>query len=441
MTDDVVSDDWPEMEIDSLSHDGRGVGRNASGKVVFVDYALPGERITYRSTRSRRKFSTGTTIEVQRSSLERVEPRCKVFGTCGGCALQHLDHPAQVNAKQNQLIENLEKIGGLAPDEMISPITAEPWGYRRRARLGVRDVAKKGGILVGFRERNKSYVTPIGHCDVLHPAVSSLLNSLQVAISSLSCRDRVPQVEVAVGDNATALVFRHLDPFVNDDLNTLRDFGRDHSIQVFLQPGKLSSVHPLWPESPAPLFYGLAEYDLKFYFLPTDFIQVNGPINDRLIAQLLELLDPDPNDSVLDLFCGLGNISLPLATRVGRVLGIEGDAGLVERAQRNAIENQLSNVEFLAMDLFDESGSTGWMQQDFDKVVIDPPRSGALHVVRHMDQIRPSRLIYVSCNTATLARDAEILVGQHGYRLSSAGVIDMFPHTAHVESMAVFDLT
>ena len=430
---------WPEIEITSLSHDGRGVGRNADGKVIFVDYALPGERVRFRPTRNRRKFSSGTTVEVMRSSAERVTPRCGVFGTCGGCVLQHYDHAAQASAKQQQLLDNLEKIGDVTSEHIDAPLQAEQWGYRRRARLGVRDVAKKGGILVGFRERNKSYVTPIAACDVLHPSASALLGEMQLVLSGLSCRNRVPQVEVAVADNAIALVFRHLEAFTGMDLELLRGFAERNSIQVFLQPGKLDSIHSLWPESPEELYYRLQRFNIDIYFLPTDFIQVNGPVNELLTARVLDALDLESGDHVLDLFCGLGNFTLPLAQNSAYVLGVEGDAGLIERAGINRERNVSENSEFIMMDLFEEDGHMEWMNRKFDKVVMDPPRSGALNMTLYMETLRPSRLVYVSCNPATLARDAGILVKKLGYRLKSAGIIDMFPHTAHVESMAVFE--
>ena len=436
LTEKSGPEEWPEIEIDSLSHDGRGVGRSDKGKVVFVDYALPGERVRYRQTRSRRNFSNGTTIEVLRGSPDRVSPRCSVFGTCGGCIFQHCDHAAQVSAKQLQLLENLEKIGAVLPENILTPLQAEEWGYRRKARLGIRDVAKKGGILVGFRERNKSYVTPIKECDVLHPAASSLLEELQRTVSELSCRNQVPQIEVAVADNATALVFRHLETFNGQDLALLRGFAERHEVQVYLQPGNLDSIHPLWPDHPEPLYYRLDKFDIELFFRPTDFIQINGPVNNMLVDQVVDALDLTPGDDVLDLFCGLGNFSLPLATRAGKVVGIEGDAGLVDRARLNQVHNGINNAEFVAMDLFEE---TAWTGSKFDKVLIDPPRTGALNVIRNINSIQPDRLVYVSCNPATLARDAGQLVNEFGYRLRSAGIIDMFPHTAHVETMAVFE--
>jgi 23S rRNA (uracil1939-C5)-methyltransferase len=439
MTDQTGETSWPEIEIGSLSHDGRGVGRNDNGKVVFIDYALPGERVRYRPTGRRRKFDSGTTLEVIRSADERVTPRCAVFGTCGGSVMQHYDHSSQVTAKQNQLLKNLDKIGGVIPGTVDVPLQAEQWGYRRRARLGVRDVPKKGGILVGFRERNKSYVTPISHCEVLHPAAAKLLDDLQRTISGLSCRNRVPQVEVAVADNATALVFRNLETFKDADLDLLREFAKQNSIQVFLQPGNLDSVYPLHPENPPELYYRLEEHDINMYFLPTDFIQVNGAVNELLVERVIAALDPGEGDSVLDLFCGIGNFTLPLARRGAQLLGVEGDAGLIERARINGQRNGIKNAEFLAMDLFDEAGHMEWMSRKFDKVLLDPPRSGALNMVMHMENMRPGTLVYVSCNPATLARDAGILVNNLGYRMKSAGVIDMFPHTAHVESMAVFE--
>ncbi|MEM7360697.1 MAG: 23S rRNA (uracil(1939)-C(5))-methyltransferase RlmD [Pseudomonadota bacterium] len=432
-----------EISIDSIAHDGRGVGRGEDGKVVFVDYALPGETVRYVAVANRKSYLFGSTIEVLESSEYRVEPRCEVFGQCGGCVLQHLDEQVQIEYKQQQLLENFEKIGHVQPESLLPPMTGAHWGYRRRARLGAKFVPKKGGVIVGFRERNSSFIQPTQQCEVLYPEVSALLPALRETLEQVSCNDRIPQVEISVADNATVMIVRHLESFIQNDLDLLTAFARQHQLQLFLQPGNLKSVHPLYPPSPDPLFYRFDEFDITVEFLPTDFIQVNGGINQQLVNQAIELLEIEAGDQVLDLFCGVGNFTLPLARKAAQVVGVEGDQALVKRATHNQALNGLDNLEFHFGDLFNEdmdAESHGdWLNKTFDKILLDPPRSGAAEMIRRLPQFDPSRVVYVSCGPATLARDAGVMVNEHGYRLTKLGVIDMFPHTAHVESIAVFE--
>ncbi len=432
-----------QTQITSLSHDGRGVGRDEQGKVVFVDFALPGETVVYEPVMKRKSHLFATTIEVLEPSSHRIEPRCEVFGQCGGCVLQHLDEAVQIQYKQQQLLENLKKIGDVQPENLLEPITDKHWGYRRRARLGAKFVPKKGGLIIGFRERNSSYIQPAGGCDVLYPEVSVLFPQLREALEQISCRERIPQIEISVADNAMVMIIRHLESLTQHDLNLLASFAKNNNVQLFLQPGNLKSVHPLYPLNPDPLYYRLDEFDVRLEFLPTDFIQVNAGINEQLVSTAVTLLDLQAGDQVLDLFCGVGNFTLPLARCAGRVVGVEGDQALVKRAQHNKKLNELHNVEFHLGNLFDQemSGDShgGWLDQKFDKILLDPPRSGAADMISRLPRFEASTVVYVSCGPATLARDAGILVNQHGYRMTHAGVIDMFPHTAHVESIAVFE--
>ncbi len=434
----VASASLPNAEVTSLSHDGRGVAR-VEGKIVFIDNALPGERVRYRPGKRRRAYDTGSVVDVLTPSPLRVTAKCRYFGICGGCTLQHLDPQAQLDIKQDQLIENLHKIGKTSPDTVLPPLRGPSWGYRRKARLGVRFVPKKGGVLVGFRERRKSYVTPLEHCEVLEPRISMLLPSLSEIISGLSCRERIPQIEVALGDNAMALVFRHLEPLTEQDLHGLSRWGEKHRVQVFLQPGDLDSVYPLSPQHPEPLYYCLDEYGVDIEFSPTDFVQVNREINCTLVTEVVKLLEPSATDHVLDLFCGLGNFTLPIARRAAEVTGCEGNPVLIDKANRNAERNDCSNARFKRVDLDNEQSSDVFVQQQYNKVLLDPPRTGAIQVAKTLPQAAVERIVYVSCNPATLARDTNVIVNVHGFQLTAAGVVDMFPHTQHVESIAVYE--
>jgi 23S rRNA (uracil1939-C5)-methyltransferase len=425
--------------IESITHEGHGVA-HVDGKAVFIEGALPGETVLYRTLNRGKTYDLGRMTEIVTASPDRVTPRCQYFGVCGGCSLQHLRAEAQLPAKQQILHDNLTRIGKVQPESWLPALTGPHWGYRRKARLGVRVVQKKGGVIIGFREKRSSYLTPLASCQVLHPRVSALLPALRNLVAGLSTPNRVPQVEVAVGDNATAFVFRHLVPLTADDAARLADFGRQHDIQIFCQPGRPDQLLPVWPENPAPLVYRLPDANVELEFAPADFIQVNAELNQHMVARALELLDPQPEESVLDLFCGLGNFTLPLARRAGRVLGIEADAALVEKAQRNAQRNRLPNAEFRLADLYSPDTPDPWGAERFDKLLLDPPRTGAVEVVKRLPaQGGPRRILYVSCNPGTLARDSEILVHTKGYRLAAAGIMDMFPQTNHVEAMALFE--
>jgi len=423
--------------IESFSHDGRGVAR-IDGKATFIEGALPGETVRFRYLSRHKNYDSGRLVEVVTPGPDRVTPPCPHFGTCGGCSLQHMRPETQLAAKQQVLVEQLERLGRVKPDTWLAPLSGPAWGYRRRARLGVRRVPSKGGVLVGFREKRKSFIANLESCAVLVPHVSALIPALRQLIAVLSCPDRIPQIEVAVGDSDTALVFRHVVPLTENDRSQLRAFGEQHSIRVYLQPHGPESLESLWPESPAPLYYRLPEFDVSIQFRPTDFIQVNAELNVAMVRQALALLAPTPEDRVLDLFSGLGNFTLPLARRAGRVLGIEADADLIDGARANAARNGLNNVEFRTGNLYDEAGANPWEGYTFNKLLLDPPRSGAMEAIKRLTEPLPERIVYVSCYPATLARDAEYLVRVLGYRLATAGTMDMFPHTNHVESMALF---
>ncbi|HEX5353442.1 MAG TPA: 23S rRNA (uracil(1939)-C(5))-methyltransferase RlmD [Rhodanobacteraceae bacterium] len=431
----TVSDS--EVEIVDLSHDGRGVAR-VDGKTVFVADALPGERIRMRLLRKHRHFDEARVEALLAASPDRVEPRCPHFGVCGGCVLQHLAPAVQIASKRNVLAQNFARIGQVQPGHWLAPLTAEVWGYRRRARLSVKHVAKKGKVLVGFRERDPRFVADLVHCDVLDPALGEHLDALGGLLNTLDGAASIPQIEFSAGDSASALVLRHLTPLSHADLEKLAGFGREHGFAIMLQPGGTDSVHPLGNEVPE-LFYDLPEFDLRFAFAPLDFVQINARINRKMVELALGLLSPGPQDRVLDLFCGLGNFSLPIARRAARVCGIEGDAGLVERARANAAANGIDNAEFHPADLAGDVRGSAWARAEWDLMLLDPPRSGADQLLKQLPGKSVRRIVYVSCHPASLARDAGTLVRTHGFRLEAAGVMDMFPHTAHVESIALFE--
>ena len=426
-----------EARIDSMGHDGRGVAR-IEGKATFIHGALPGESVLFRYTKRRRSHDEGQTVAVVSASPDRVAPRCAHYGVCGGCSLQHLSPDAQIAAKQAILLENLRTIGKVQPAAVLpSIVNQSPWGYRRKARLGVKEVARKGKVLVGFRERGSSFVADLSQCHVLHPRVGELLPALGALIESLSISRRLPQIEMAMDDEQCVLILRILDPLSGQDEHLLSAFAARHDIVFYLQPGGPDSVVPL--DGGVDLQYRLPAYAISLHFEPSDFTQVNSDINRKMIARALTLLDPQPDDRVLDLFCGIGNFTLPIARHCAQVAGVEADPGLVARARANAERNGLSNSLFYTADLYAELASAPWMQQRFDKALLDPPRSGALAVLALLPKLGIRRIVYVSCSPGTLARDAGELVGKHGYRLSRAGVMDMFPHTAHVESIALFE--
>jgi 23S rRNA (uracil1939-C5)-methyltransferase len=350
-----------------------------------------------------------------------------------------MDAVAQIQAKQQVLLDNFQHIAGLAPAALLPPLTADSWGYRRKARLGVRLVPKKGGVLVGFRERHSSYIAVMQDCEILDRRFARLIMPLRELIGQLSIANRVPQVEVAAGDDSACLVFRHLLPFSDEDLGRLAAFGDRHDVEVLLQARGPDSVTDLAGKQPGLLSYQLPDWNLDMYFRATDFTQVNASINRQMIKRALELLDARSGESVLDLFCGIGNFTLPLARQGARVTGIEGDSGLVAMARDNALRNAVEQADFITADLYQEPLEGSWLRNRYDRILLDPPRSGAMQVVKQLATLEAQRIVYVSCNPATLARDAQLLVNQAGYRLQAAGVMDMFPHTTHVESIAIFD--
>ena len=433
------------LQVESLDLEGHGVARHG-GKVVFVRGALPGERVRAQVVRRKPRFDVADTVEVLRENASRVRPRCPHFGTCGGCSMQHLHSRAQVSVKQRALEDTLWHLGRVRPATMLRPMAGPAWGYRWRARLSVRHVAKKGGVLVGFHERASSFVADIRECHVVPPAVSALLLPLRELVGALSIRDRVPQIELAIGTGEViALVMRILEPPSPDDLARVRAFGERYGIEWWLQPKGPDSAVLLNAVAGAEsrLAYRLDEFGLTMPYRPTDFTQVNQSINVALVGQAVRLLDPQPHERVADLFCGLGNFTLPLATRAAAVLGIEGSEALLRRAREAAAGNGLAaRTRFQAMNLFELTPAQWQAMGPFDRVLIDPPREGALAVAKALADpatTRPRRLVYVSCNPATLARDLGILAHEGGWRVTAAGVINMFPQTSHVESMAVLE--
>jgi len=426
-----------DVTIESLGHDGRGV-THLDGKAVFIDGALPGEVVSFEYLSSRRKFDEGRVTGVTQASPERVEPKCPHFGVCGGCSLQHMAPGAQIKAKQQVLLDNFKHIGKVVPEAVLPPLTGPVWGYRTKGRLGVKDVIKKGRVLVGFREKRCPYVADLTRCEVLHPSVGEHFDDLSQLIGQLEARARIPQLEVAVTESTTALIFRHLDPLSQGDRDSLKQYAIDQGLHVYLQPAGPDSVQPLWPEQ-SVLSYHLPAQSIEIQFNPTDFTQINTAINEQMVARVLDMLALDMEDAVLDLFCGLGNFTLPMARYAGTVTGVEGEAGLVSRARDNALLNGLENATFYTANLAEESVEASWAGGGYNKVLVDPPRSGAAEVMDVLGNIGPQRIVYVSCHPGSLARDAGILVNEKGYRLVSAGVMDMFPHTAHVESIALFE--
>lgn len=420
-----------------MAHDGRGIAK-VDGKATFVHGGLPGETVEFRYLQRRRNYDEGQTVSVLTASPDRVEPRCAHYGVCGGCSLQHLAPATQVRIKQETLLDNLARIGHVAPEEVLSPIVnATPWGYRRKARLGVKDVLRKGKVLVGFRERGSSLVADLENCHVLHPRVGGMLPALRELVESLSIRSRLPQIEMAMDDEQCVLILRILEPLTAEDERRLNAFQADNDIVFYLQPGGPETVRPLSEE--VGLLYRLPAHGLELGFLPGDFTQVNTEINRKMVDRALSLLDLGVDDRVLDLFCGVGNFTLPIARLAARAVGVEGDQGLVDRARANAARNDVNNAEFFVADLYAELQPAPWMRQSFDKALLDPPRSGALQILPLLPTLGVQRIVYVSCYPGTLARDAGELVSRYGYRLLSAGVMDMFPHTAHVESIALFE--
>ena len=440
------SEEW--LRIESLDLEAQGVAHNAEGKVVFVEDALPGEEVQVAVRRRKNNWEQASLLAVRSESAQRVVPRCPHFGVCGGCAMQHLHVSAQVATKQRALEDALWHLGKVKPERVLRPIEGPAWGYRQRARLSVRYVAKKGTVLVGFHERKSSFVAEIASCEVLPRHVSAMLLPLRAMVGAMRGRDRLPQIELAVGDTTTALVLRHLEPLADEDLVRLRDFAAEHSVEWWLQSKGPDTARRL-DGAASTLDYALPEFGIRMPYRPTDFTQVNCDVNRTLVARAVALLAPEPGDAVIDWFCGLGNFTLPLATRAGSVLGIEGSAPLVERAREAAVLNGLAGkTRFAVRNLFEMTPETLSEIGDPERWLIDPPREGAFAIVKALADLAelpneswrpPKRIVYVSCNPATLARDAGLLVHRAGYRCSAAGAVNMFPHTTHVESLAVFD--
>ena len=424
-------------QIESLSHEGQGIA-HVEGKTVFVNGALPGEDVLFQYKKRRSKFDEAHALEISNPAAERVEAKCEFFGSCGGCSLQHMQHGFQIEHKQSVLIEQLMHIGNVEPKSIIPPLTGPVWAYRRKARLGVKYVEKKERVLVGFREKYSPFIADMKSCEILHPSVGTLIEPLQCLITELSLIKQIPQIEVAVGDEDTALIFRHLADFNDEDIMKLKAFGAQHHLEIYCQSGGLDSVVPLSDTSPKQLSYSLAEYDVTLNFLPTDFTQVNLEINRAMVPHALGLLEVNSEDRVLDLCCGIGNFTLPLARKVFSVLGIDGEHGLVKRAKQNAVLNNIRNVEFRVIDLAKDDLNEDFLKGGFNKLLLDPARNGAQEVIEKMNLKSIGRIVYVSCNPSTLARDAGILVNDKGFKLEQAGIMDMFPHTIHVESIAVF---
>ena len=426
-----------EVSIESLSQDGKGVA-HIEDKTIFIDGALPGEHVTFIYTAKRRSYDEGSVYEVLSASDERVEAKCAYFSICGGCNLQHLNGEAQIKYKQQSMLDALKHIGHVEPVEVFAPIIGEQWGYRRKARLGVRYVRKKGRVLVGFREKQGGFLADIKSCEVLHPSVGKNLQAFQDLIYGMDAREQIPQIEVAVGDEATALIVRHLEPLSAEDQEKWKAFAKEHQYQLYFQPKGPDTVHLVYPDR-AELFYQHPEFETKVLFGPQDFFQVNNSINRQMVPRAVALLQLSGTEHVLDLFCGLGNFTLPIARHAAQVTGVEGDDVMVARARETAQANHISNSTYYSCNLMGDLKGEPWLKQKYDCILLDPPRSGAKEVIAHFGKLNAKRIVYVSCHPATLARDADTLVNQHGYRLLGAGIMDMFPHTAHVESIAVFE--
>lgn len=432
-------------EVESLDHEGRGVA-HVDGKTIFINGALPYERVSYSSFRRKPRFENADALQVLRGSFVRTTPGCPHFGICGGCSMQHVEVGAQVAMKQRVLEDNLKHIGGIKPDIILAPIAGIAWHYRHRARLSARFVAKKGGVLVGFHERHSSFVADMHCCQVLPQHVSALIMPLRQLVEELSIKQRMPQIEMAVGADVTALVFRNMEPITLEDEKRFQDFvhhytTNDYLFQIWMQPKGPESCYPLYPLDVPALSYHLPDFGIEMPYYPTEFTQVNPAVNQVMVKRALSLLDPQPGERIADLFCGIGNFTLPIARSGACVTGVEGSAALVKRAQENAQYNGLADrVNYHESNLFEVTAESLTQMGRFDKMLIDPPRDGAIELVKALDTACiPRRIIYVSCNPATLARDAQVLVQLKGYTLKAAGVMNMFPHTAHVESIAWFE--
>jgi 23S rRNA (uracil1939-C5)-methyltransferase len=433
----------PEALVESLDHEGRGVAR-VDGKAIFIEGALSGELVEFSSFRRKPTYEQAQVVRIIKASSQRMTPRCPHFGVCGGCSMQHLDPAAQTAAKQRVLEDALWHLARLKPETIFPPISGPAWGYRRRARLSVRNVIKKGGVLVGFHEKRSSYVAVMDSCEVLPRSISDLIEPLKALVMAMSRPDRLPQIEVAIGewmgDEQRVLVLRNLEPLTADDQQLLREFADRHGIVWYLQPGGPDTATLFHPVDAPPLEYRLPDFGVRLQFRPTDFTQVNHGINRMLVRRAMSLLQPKSGERIADLFCGLGNFTLPIAASGATVIGVEGARALVDRARMNAELNGLgARCEFQVANLFEATPESIVALDKLDKLLIDPPREGAVEVVKALGEDAPRRIVYVSCNPATLARDAAILVHEKGYALRGAGIASMFPNTSHVESIALFE--
>ena len=426
-----------EANIESLSPEGRGVA-HIEGKVVFVDFALAGEVVEFKYTRISKKYDEARAVNILKPSADRVEPICAHFTVCGGCSMQHQEHEAQIVSKQDALMHQFEFLGQVKPNEILPPLRGPLKHYRQKARLGVRYVHKKDKVLVGFREKGNSFLADIIECPVLHESVGLRISALSGLLYDMQGRASIPQIEVAIDDTKTALVFRHLEPLSDSDRDALIDFAKQHDLQIMLQSAGPDSIEALWPENPPALSYTLKDQQVSIDFQVNDFTQVNSEINQLMVSKALQMLELNKDDKVLDLFCGLGNFTLAMARQCAEVTGVEGGLSMVVKARENALKNNIENAEFFAADLSKDITSEPWLNKKYDKVLLDPPRSGAMEMLKYIGKLGAKRIVYVSCNPATLARDSHVLVHEHGYTLESAGVMDMFPHTTHVESIALF---
>ena len=426
-------------QIETLSHDGRGIAR-IQGKTTFISGALPGETVTFYYCSQKKHFDEGIVVEVLEPASIRVTPQCAHFGVCGGCNLQHLSSAEQITLKQATLLELLQHIGKVQPERMMPPLTGTDWGYRRKARLGVKYVEKKQTVLVGFREQYHHFIAELTQCDVLHPRIGQQISALRELLLQFEARHKIAQIEVAMGDLEVAFIFRNLIPLSKSDQQKLIDFSIDTGIYIYLQSGGPDTVQALYPpDLPlTSLNYTLPTEDITIHFAPNDFTQINFEINRQMVGQALKWLALQKTDTVLELFCGLGNFTLPLARKVAHVVGVEGEASLLARANMNAQRQNIDNITYHTADLTKTTLSSSWTQQTYEKVLLDPPRSGALEILQVLPFTNTQHLVYVSCNPSTFARDAKVLVYEKGFRLVQVGVMDMFPHTAHIESMALF---
>lgn len=424
--------------IHTLSHDGRGIA-TVNNKTTFISGALPQEQVTYRITHQHNTYHQADIMDIIQPSPQRITPPCLHFGICGGCSLQHMSTETQLQLKQETLLTQLKHFGQVEPEHVLTPLNVTDLGYRHKARLGVKFVIKKNKVLIGFREKSSRYLADLQECIVLHPEVGQRLTTLSKLIASLECYRSIPQIEVAIGDVEVALVFRHLVPLSDKDKEQLLDFGKEHRIHIYLQPNQPAKITKLWPQDESfRLHYTLPDYQLEYFFHPLDFTQINLQMNRLMIKQALTLLDLKNDDRVLDLFCGIGNFTLPMAKYANHVTGVEGNADMIARAKDNASHNNIQNVDFHTANLMEPLTQATWMKQQYSAILLDPPRTGAKEILTYIDLFGAQKIVYVSCNPATLARDAGELVHQYGYNLKKAGIMNMFPHTSHVEAMAIF---